>query len=68
MLKFAALKDEFWKKEVEKYRLNRNNKIKYKYIDEESNSDLSDNETNKEVNNSDIEELAKDIFGSFEIE
>ena len=68
LLKFAALKDEFWKKEVEKYRLNRNNKIKYKYIDEESNSDLSDNEINKEVNNSDIEELAKDIFGSFEIE
>ena len=64
--KFAAVNDELWKKEVERYRNNLKNKIKYNYMEE----DIV--ETN-DVNNSDIIEndidiLAKDIFGSYEVE
>lgn len=67
-LKFAAINEDLWLKETEKYRFNLKNKIKYSYIDEpeEENNDSSD-EVVTNVND-DIEEVAKDIFGSFEVE
>lgn len=67
-VKFAALSDDLWKKEMENYRINIKNGIKYSYMDEpeEENNDSSDEVV---INvNDDIEEVAKDIFGSFEIE
>lgn len=68
--RFAAINDDLWKKETEKYRFNLKNKIKYNYIEEESEiaDDLGNNENvATESNESDIEAVAKDIFGSFEV-
>ncbi len=67
MYKFAAVEDDLWKKEVENYRNNIKNKIKYSYIDEkidESNS----NGLEIVKSESDIEDVVKDIFDSYEIE
>ena len=67
-LRFAAINEDLWEKETEKYRFNLKNKIKYSYIDEE---DDSESETDLSVATEkidDIEEVAKDIFGSFEVE
>lgn len=64
--RFAAINDDLWKKEVEKYRNNLKNKIKYNYMEE----DIVETD-NVEVNakdTSDIDSLAKDIFGSYEVE
>lgn len=65
---FAAVNDDLWKKEVEKYRLNLKNKIKYKYIEEKilSSENISDNDESMDVD--DIEKVASEIFDSFEIE
>ena len=65
---FAAVNDDLWKKEVEKYRLNLKNKIKYKYIEEKilSSDNISDNDESMDVD--DIEKVASEIFDSFEIE
>ena len=66
LMKFAALKDDIWKKEVENYRLNRKKNIKYSYMDEDiSIVDSESNENKKNID--DIEELAKDIFDSYEV-
>lgn len=66
-LKFAAINDDLWKKETEKYRFNLKNKIKYNYIEEESDSSITeDNKQSVELN--DTEALAMDIFGSYEVE
>lgn len=67
-VKFAALSDDLWKKEMENYRINIKNGIKYSYMDEpeEENNDSSD-EVISNISD-DIEEVAKDIFGSFEVE
>lgn len=65
--RFAALNADLWKKESAKYLKNKENNIKYNYIEEEIV-----NETIEEVSNdgkdSDIEDLANDIFGTFEVE
>ena len=63
-LRFCAVNSELWKKETEKYRFNLKNKIKYEYIEEESSN--IDNQQN--VDKSDIESVATDIFGTFEVE
>ncbi len=70
--RFAAINEDLWKKETEKYRFNLKNKIKYNYINEEIDDDSqiieeAIKETTKDDMN-DIEEVAKDIFGTFEIE
>lgn len=67
-VKFAALSDDLWKKEMENYRINIKNGIKYSYMDEpEEESNDSSDEVISNVSD-DIEEVAKDIFGSFEVE
>ena len=66
-VRFAALTEELWQKEMENYRNNIKNGIKYNYIEEkEENSE----ETNEEfaIVSDNIEDVAKDIFGSFEVE
>ena len=69
LYRFAAVDDDLWKKEVEKYRINHKNKIKYSYIEEK----ISTFETLKEKKKvskktSDIEDVVKEIFDSYEIE
>ena len=64
---FAAVNDDLWKKEVEKYRINLKKKIKYKYIDEKvlsSDIETSDND----IDVDEIEKVASEIFDSYEIE
>ena len=64
---FAAVNDDLWKKEVEKYRINLKNKIKYTYIEEKSlNSDSISVTDDMDVD--DIEKVASEIFDSYEIE
>ena len=62
--RFAAINSDLWNISVEKYRINMKNKIKYKYIEEE----LPEPEVKEEKPSNDIEDLAKDIFGEFEVE
>ncbi len=64
--RFAAINDELWKKEVEKYRLNRKNKIKYNYIEEEVLDSAIDESETIEVD--DIERVAMEIFDTYEVE
>ena len=66
-IKFAAVIDELWKKETEKYRFNLKNKIKYNYIEEENVSSLEE-EKQQTVELSESESVAADIFGSYEVE
>jgi hypothetical protein len=65
-VRFAALSSTKWKNETEKYRLNKKNKVEYKYIDEE----LPQKEDNQQSvdKKSNIESVAEEIFGTFEIE
>lgn len=66
-VRFAALDENLWKKEMENYRINIKNGIKYTYMDEP----ISDNnleEVSSVSSSDDIEDVAKDIFGSFEVE
>ncbi len=67
-VKFAALTEDLWKKEMENYRNNIKNGIKYNYIEEKE--DVSEDSNVEEVTTSsdNIEDVAKDIFGSFEVE
>ncbi len=63
--RFAAVNSELWKISVEKYRINLKNKIKYIYMGE----DLPDvTESSEEGKTDDIEDVAKDIFGTYEVE
>ena len=65
--KFAAINSDLWKKESAKYLKNKENNIKYNYIEEE----LVEEPVEEVVDNtkdSDIEDLASDIFGTFEVE
>ena len=64
--RFAAINDDLWKKEVERYRNNLKNKIKYNYMEEDIVKTESVEETSTDSN--DIDSLAKDIFGSYEVE
>ena len=67
-VRFAALTDDLWKKEMENYRNNIKNGIKYNYI-EEKEEVSGDSDIDEEVTKSEnIEDVAKDIFGSFEVE
>ena len=67
-VRFAALSEDLWKKEMENYRINIKNGIKYSYMDEpEEEKKVSEIEV-VASNSDDIEEVAKDIFGSFEVE
>lgn len=68
--RFAAINEDLWSKETEKYRFNLKNKIKYNYIDEEddSNIDVDEVTTVDDSNEDDMESVAKDIFGTFEVE
>ena len=65
-VRFAALSSVKWKNETEKYRLNKKNKVEYKYINEE-NPQIKDNQQTVDKK-SDIENVAEEIFGTFEIE
>ena len=65
-VRFAALNTKLWKEETEKYRLNVKNKVKYNYI-EEVDSDNIDNQQNVEKKG-DVESVAEEIFGTFEVE
>lgn len=67
-LKFAAINSEIWQKETEKYRFNLKNKIKYSYVPEdEEESAISNNDNDSNSDLSTIEDVAKDIFGTFDI-
>ena len=67
-LKFAAINSEIWQKETEKYRFNLKNKIKYSYVPEdEEESAVSNNDNDSNSDLSTIEDVAKDIFGTFDI-
>ncbi len=67
--RFAAINENLWAKETEKYRFNLKNKIQYSYIDEEEDSSSSSEENSTvSVSNDDMEAVAKDIFGTFEVE
>ncbi len=70
--RFAAIDEDLWKKETEKYRFNLKNKIKYNYVKEEIDFDDSEKiqedlitDVNEEES---IESVAKEIFGTFEVE
>ncbi len=67
LIRFAALNDDLWQKEVEKYRLNRKKNIKYNYIEENIEEPVKDKKT-KTKKKSDVEDLAREIFDSFEVE
>jgi hypothetical protein len=67
LLKFAALNNDIWDKEKEKYRINLKKNIKYSYIDEGLSEEVTKDENPKEELD-DIESLAKDIFDSYEVE
>ncbi len=66
-VKFAALTEEIWQKEMENYRNNIKNGIKYNYIEEKEEKSEESNE-DVVVASDNIEDVAKDIFGSFEVE
>ena len=66
--RFAAINEDLWAKETEKYRFNLKNKIQYSYIDEEDSSSSSEENSTVSVSNDDMEAVAKDIFGTFEVE
>lgn len=65
-VRFVAVNNELWLKEVEKYRNNIKNKIKYSYIDEPEI--VVENTTEEVTHETTSEDVASDIFGSFEVE
>ena len=67
-VKFAALTDELWQKEMENYRNNIKNGIKYNYIEEKEEVSEDSNVIEDTPKSDNIEDVAKDIFGSFEVE
>ena len=67
-VKFAALTDELWQKEMENYRNNIKNGIKYNYIEEKEEVSEDSNVIEDTPKLDNIEDVAKNIFGSFEVE
>lgn len=67
-VRFAALSEDLWKKEMENYRINIKNGIKYSYMDEPEDEKKESEVELVASTGDDIEEVAKDIFGSFEVE
>ena len=66
--RFAAINENLWKKEVEKYRFNLKNKIKYTYMDEECLTDSESDSASKLTSDvEDMEELVKSVFDSYEV-
>lgn len=65
--KFAAINSDLWSKETEKYRFNLKNKIKYNYIDEGDEVEDTPLESNEEVLD-ELESIAKDVFGTYEVQ
>ena len=65
-VKFAALDSKKWEEETEKYRTNIKNKVKYEYIEEDDSNNI-DNQQSVDKKEG-IEELAEEIFGTFEVE
>ena len=65
-VKFAALNEKLWKEETEKYRMNVKNKVEYKYIEEKEEKE--EKAPKKEKKKESIEDVATDIFGTFEVE
>ena len=66
-VKFAALTEEIWQKEMENYRNNIKNGIKYSYI-EEKEEVSNDSDVEEVASSNDIEDVARELFGSFEVE
>lgn len=66
-LLFCALNENLWLKEVEKYRINLKNKIKYSYMEEDNVEDTEKVEIS-ESKTDNIEDVAKEIFGTYETE
>ncbi len=66
-VRFAALTEELWQKEMENYRNNVKNGIKYSYI-EEKEEVSNDSKVEEAPNSNDIEDVARELFGSFEVE
>ena len=66
-IRFAALNDDIWQKEKDKYRLNRQKHIKYNYIDENIEEPVKEKKT-RGRRKSDVEDLAKEIFDSYEVQ
>ncbi|HAB67411.1 MAG TPA: hypothetical protein DCE23_08600 [Firmicutes bacterium] len=64
--RFAAINEDLWLKETEKYRFNLKNKIEYNYIAEEK--DAEEAPKVEEDNLDELESLAKDIFGTYEVQ
>ena len=65
-VKFASVEDSLWKKETERYLLNKKNKVKYEYIEEDTSNNI-DNQQSVDKKD-EIESVAEEIFGTFEIE
>ena len=63
--KFAAVNEKLWKEETEKYRENIKNKIEYSYI-EETNTPVK-KETKRKKKSDELEDIANDIFGSYDV-
>ena len=66
-VRFAALTEELWQKEMENYRNNIKNGIKYSYI-EEKEEVSNDSDVEEVASSNDIEDVARELFGSFEVE
>ena len=60
--RFVAVDEKKWKKEVEKYRFNLKNNIKYEYIDEGLDIELNDSTLN--IKSDSLEDVGKEMFGS----
>lgn len=67
LYRFAAINVDLWKKETEKYRFNLKNKIKYNYIAEDFDTEVSTAPV-ASTDLDDIESVAKDIFGTYEVQ
>ena len=61
----AALNEKIWAEEKEKYRINKKNKVEYKYVEEKVDETKKQQSVDKK---SEIESVAEEIFGTFEIE
>ncbi len=63
--KFAAVNEKLWKEETEKYRENLKNKIEYSYIEETTTPVKK--ETKRKKKSDELEDIANDIFGSYDV-
>ena len=66
--RFAAITQDLWKKEAANYTKNLKNKVQYTYMEENIEEPVNDGTEVVSDANSSIEDLASDIFGTFEVE